>query len=130
MSQLKVIFVGSLALLIGLTVFEKFNTPSTTEFVQVPIPDGFPANQVVVSGLLDCPHSGKNTRAVIDKMTETQIPYQHITSFSFSNSDDWAGMQRLNEILKRGGPVVFVNGKAKSNPTPDEVVAEYRQGDR
>jgi hypothetical protein len=25
-------------------------------------------------------------------------------------------------------PVVFVNGKAKANPTPEEVVAEYRGG--
>jgi len=130
MSLLKVLFAGGLAVWLGLTVFERVNTPSSTEFVQVPLPEEFPPNQVVVSGLLDCPNSGKNTRAMIDKMTEAQIPYQHITSFSLSNTDDWAGIQRLNEILKRGGPVVFVHGKAKSNPTPDEVIAEYRRGDR
>lgn len=28
--------------------------------------------------------------------------------------------------MNAGAPVVFVNGKAKSNPSLDEVVAEYR----
>lgn len=130
MSQLKLVFVGSLALLIGMTVFEQLNKPSDAVFVEVPMPNEVSSGEVVVSGLLTCPHSGAKTRSVLAKLTEAQIPHKHITAFGFSNTDDWAGIHRLNEILKRGAPVVFVNGKAKSNPTPDEIVAEYRKVNR
>jgi hypothetical protein len=30
------------------------------------------------------------------------------------------------KVMNGGGPVVFVNGKAKSCPLVDEIVAEYR----
>lgn len=130
MSLLKIVLAGSLAVWLGLTVFERVNTPSATEFVAVPTPDEVPPDRVVITGLLNCPQTGKNTRDLINRMTEAQIPYKHITSFGFGNTDDWAGLQRLNEILKRGGPVVFVHGKAKSNPTPEEVIAEFRRRDR
>jgi len=130
MSQLKLIFVGSLVLLLGIKACEQINKPSEKSFVSVPTPDEVEPDKVVVSGLLDCPQSGPNTRNVINKLTEAHIPYKHITSFGFSNTDDWAGLQRLNEIIKRGAPVVFVHGKAKANPTPDEVIAEYRKTNR
>ena len=130
MSKLALVFGGGLALLLGITVVERINTPSEKDFVSVPLPDGISANQVVVSGLLDCPQSGTQTRQVIDQLTAAQIPYQHITNFSFSAADDWAGIQRLNEVLKRGAPVVFVNGKVKAQPTPQEVIAEYRKARR
>lgn len=130
MSQLKLVFVGSLVLFLGLKAYQQINKPSETSFVAVPVPDEVEPDKVVVSGLLDCPQSGPNTRNVLNKLTEAQVPYKHITSFHFSNTDDWMGVQRLNEIIKRGAPVVFVHGKAKANPTPDEVVAEYRRRDR
>ncbi|MDX2243064.1 MAG: hypothetical protein NW224_20480 [Leptolyngbyaceae cyanobacterium bins.302] len=130
MSQLKLVFVGSLAVLIGITVFERLNQPSEAVFVEVPLPNEISSGEVVVSGLLTCPHSGAKTRSVLDKLTEAQIPHKHLTSFGFSNTDDWAGVHRLNEILKRGAPVVFVNGKAKADPTPEEVIAEYRKASR
>lgn len=130
MSLLKIVFAGSLVVWLGLTAWERVTAPSTTEFVTVPTPDEVPPDRVVITGLLNCPQTGKNTQALITKMTEAQIPYQHITQFGFANTDDWAGLQRLNEIIKRGGPVVFVHGKAKSNPTPDEVIAEFRRRDR
>ena len=130
MSLLKLIFTGSLVLLLGIKACEQLNKPSETSFVTVPMPDEVEPDKVVVSGLLNCPHSGQTTRSVLDKLTAAQIPYKHITSFGFSNADDWLGLQRLNEIIKRGAPVVFVNGKAKANPTPEEVIAEYRKLNR
>ncbi len=125
--MLKLIFAGSLTLLLGITAFERFNKPSETDFVAVPLPNEVQPTQVVVSGLLDCPQSGAKTRQVIDQLTAAHIPYQHITTFTFSNTDDWAGLQRFNEVIKRGAPLVFVNGKVKANPTPEEVIAEYRK---
>ena len=130
MSQLKIIFVGSLALWLGITAVEKLNQPSTANFVEVPTLDGVAPGQVVVSGLLDCPHSGKNTRGVLDKLTAAQIPFKHVTSFGISDTDDWDGVQRLSQIAQRGSPIVFVNGKAKANPNPEEVIAEYKKAGR
>lgn len=130
MPQFKLIFVSSLMLLIGITIFERINQPSENSFVAVPLPDEIEPDKVVVTGLLDCPNSGPETRNVMSQLTAAQIPYKHITSFRFTNTDDWLGLQRLNEIIKRGAPVVFVHGKAKANPTPEEVIAEYRQRNR
>lgn len=127
MSQLKLILAGSAALLIGITAFEKVNEPSATSFVEVPTPAELESAPVVVAGLPSCPHSGQQTKALLDQLTAANIPHKNITSFSFEGTDDWQGIHRLNEIMKRGAPIVFVNGKAKSNPNINEVIAEYRQ---
>ena len=38
--------------------------------------------------------------------------------------------KRMNRIMNGPLPVVFVNGRAKSNPSLDEVVAEFRAGSK
>ena len=127
MSRLSLIFVGSLTLLIGITIFDKVMKPSSASFVAVPMPVEVEPTQVVVAGLPSCPHSGKETQSLLNQLATANIPHKNITSFSFANADDWHGVYQLNEIMKQGAPVVFVNGKAKSKPSSDEVIAEYRR---
>lgn len=37
-------------------------------------------------------------------------------------------MNVLKTLTNGPVPVVYVNGRAKANPTPEEVVSEYRRG--
>lgn len=36
-------------------------------------------------------------------------------------------LRALNDVMKGGPPVVFINGMAKANPTLDEVITEYNK---
>lgn len=36
-------------------------------------------------------------------------------------------LRTLNDVMKGGPPVVFINGMAKANPTLDEVITEYNR---
>lgn len=34
-------------------------------------------------------------------------------------------LRALNDVMRDGPPVVFINGRAKANPTIDEVITEF-----
>lgn len=126
LSQGKLIVGGSLLLLIGMLVMEAVNKPSESSFVAVATPNGVDPQQVVVVGPIACNSpAGTRTKELTDKLTASNIPHKHIAAFSVTNTEDWDGIDRLNQIMKRDSPIVFIQGKAKANPKFEEVVAEY-----
>lgn len=55
------------------------------------------------------------------------IPYTRTDSADFDLSSREEA-SRVTAMMNGPVPVVYVNGRAKANPSPAEVVAEFRRG--
>lgn len=92
----------------------------------VPMPDGADTRRVLVFSAMNCPKAAaQRALAIVGELGEQGIPCVHTDQISFAHPGPNDG-ERLAKVMNVGGPVVFVNGKAKSWPMVDEVVAEYR----
>lgn len=100
---------------------------SANGFVPLPLGANNPPEKVWVCAPPYCP-SKKGQRA--DELMRLlpnagiQCARTATVHFAAANEADW---DRINSIWMSGGPVVFVNGRAKNNPTIAEIIAEYRQ---
>ena len=99
-------------------------------FVALPPADGHSRGKVFVVAALHCEKwEAQRADSLAEELSRKGIPVERtsVTRFTFATPPDSAVMERM-EILKGPFPVVFVNGRAKSNPSFDEVVAELRGG--
>ncbi len=100
-------------------------SPLSQTFTAVPIPDEAVAKpyQVLIYG-----SNGAHTQKLVDHLTTLKIPYQLTSSISQTlDLDDRQGFDRFQQLKNEKQPIVFVNGKAKSKPRAEEVVAEYQK---
>jgi hypothetical protein len=105
------------------------SSPShATGFVSFPWPKGAPASAVLIFAPPNCPSAmAQRARELGRRLDALHIPQVQLQEASFDiDGSDQAAMAKLNRIMEGGGPPVFVRGKAKDNPSIDEVVAEYR----
>ncbi len=101
----------------------------TNGFVPVQTPAGAPTDQVIILAALNCPSAAaKRANTMAQRLTELGIPNSRENHYSASISDpkQFPLLQRTSIVLGGEIPVVIVNGKAKANPTVDEVAAEFR----
>jgi hypothetical protein len=97
-------------------------------FVALPPVAGASANTVLVIAAQNCPHEDAQ-RA--DSLAEgiagngIQVVRAQDVSFEFASADS-SMTERIMNIMNGPLPIVIVNGRAKSNPSLDEVIAEYR----
>jgi hypothetical protein len=100
-------------------------------FIPAEMPDGAARDSVLVLAPVNCPHEGaRRADALAERLHELGIPVVRTNNYSIARvtPDNAPSVNRAIEVLKTNVvPVVFVYGRAKANPTSDEVVAEYRQ---
>lgn len=102
-----------------------------TGFVKVALPEGAVANEVLIVGPNCNRPEGVRTRSLVSSLAKLNIPHRQTDSISFSSdsfsSDNGLGnMTQLNNLMQGEAPIVFINGKGKSNPAIDEVLTEYK----
>ena len=89
-------------------------------------PTGSKPNQVLIVAPPNCPSAeAKRAGELARQLNAEQIPNTQTgtVEFMFASMDE---AKRAEEVMKGGAPIVFVNRKAKANPSLAEVVAEYR----
>lgn len=97
-------------------------------FVALPPVAGASANTVLVIAAQNCPHEDAQ-RA--DSLAEgisgngIRVVRAQDVNFEFASADN-SMTERILNIMNGPLPIVIVNGRAKSNPSLDEVIAEYR----
>lgn len=107
---------------------EQLMAASEHGFVAIPSPAGMNAEQVIVFAPLNCPSQEAQRADELARQLENRgVPVARVKDARFDFvAPDQAGMAVLNQVMTGTLPVVFVAGKAKGNPTLDEVLAEYR----
>lgn len=105
-------------------------TPSRNGFVALPAVVGASPSAVLVIAAENCPEeAAQRADRLAEQLGRERIPVSrlHHTEFDIP-SGDAASAGRLMFIMNGELPIVFVNGRAKSNPTIEEVIDEYKGG--
>lgn len=100
-------------------------------FVSVLMPSGARSGVVLVLAPENCPsEDAQRAASLADRLESLGIPVQRSNHFSSEVSNPTADQRdRLNRavaVINGEVPAVFVNGMAKSNPSLEEVVAQYK----
>ena len=103
-----------------------------SSFVDAVMPQGVPANTVVILAPLNCPSdAARRADDLAGRLDRMGIPSvrraEYSAHFVDASPEQEAGLQRAVEVLKGDIPAVFINGRAKANPSVDEVAAEFRR---
>ena len=100
---------------------------SRNGFVVVPAPTNWNADTVIVLAAEDCPkEDAQRADRMADELGRRKIRYTRAHSAHFDLPDaDPVVLKRLNLVMNGPLPIVFVNGRAKANPTLDDVLSEY-----
>lgn len=105
---------------------------SPNGFQSVAMPAGAKDNEVLIFAALNCPHEeAQRADALADRLTRMGIPNRRSSSFSIHiaepTEEQNAAAKRTADVANGTIPAVFINGMGKSNPTFEEVVAEYQR---
>ena len=101
---------------------------ASSGFVALPAVRGQSPTAVLVVAAEDCPHDDAQ-RA--DRLTDdlsrngVRVVRTHSIGFDIPNGGQ-ADLDQINRVMTGPLPVVFVRGRAKANPTLEEVLAEYK----
>jgi hypothetical protein len=101
---------------------------SSNGFVLLPGTSTTASSAVQVIAAEDCPEeAAQRANSLAEQLSSKGIPVTRTHSISFTvTSGDPADAQRISSIMSGELPIVLVRGKARSNPSLDEVIAEYR----
>lgn len=103
--------------------------PSVHGFVDIPMPDGLPARGVVVFAPANCPEdAGRRADAIVRHLESAGVPYRRSSSANYASLASAGEAKRVMAVMNGPIPVVYVNGRARANPSPQDVLAEYRGG--
>ena len=97
-------------------------------FAALPPAEGQVANKVFVVAAQNCTREeARRADHLADALSQKGIPVQrvHRVSFNLAERPEKEVMARLSNTMKGPLPIVFINGRAKANPSLDEVVAEF-----
>lgn len=84
-------------------------------------------NEVVVMGPTWDNPAGRRTRQLVWDLEAQNIPCRLTTSVQVQQGDQEL-IRAWNNVMQGTPPIVYINGKAKANPTLDDVVTEYYSG--
>ena len=104
-----------------------------TGFETLPPVAGHQLRTVYVVAAENCPHDdAQRADSLADSLSRQGIRVErtHNISFNFASQPDSAVLARLNAIMNGPLPIVFVDGRASSDPSLSDVVAEYNAGRR
>ena len=97
-------------------------------FISIPTPSNLNANTVIVLAAENCPkEDAKRADKLATELGSHDIPFTraHSANFQLMNPDPLV-VKRIDILMNGALPIVFVSGRAKNNPTLDEVLWEYR----
>jgi hypothetical protein len=99
-------------------------------FVDLPAVTGASPGAVLVIAAENCPEeAAQRADALAHRLRGHGLPVTRLHQVSFEMpGGDAAAAQRVMAVMNAELPIVFVRGKAKSNPSLEEVLAEYRPG--
>lgn len=98
------------------------------DFASIPLPDGMSAQGVVIFAPPNCPsEAAQRARRLMAQLSAERIPYRETSLAEFSSLTSQDEASRVMAVMNGPIPIVFVNGRAKANPPPEAVVAEYRR---
>lgn len=103
---------------------------SASGFVSLPGDSGPLAQGVHVIAAENCPEeAAQRADRLAEQLVKAGLPVRrgHNASFNLGAADPSAA-QRVVKVMNGELPIVFVHGRAKSNPSLDEVLAEYQAG--
>ena len=103
---------------------------SPNGFVSVVMPNGAPRNTAIIFAPLNCPSdAAQRADTLANELTSRGIPNVRSNSYDATvtnpTANEEANIQRTHDVVNAGVPAVFINGRAKANPTFKEVIAEY-----
>lgn len=97
-------------------------------FATIPMPDGVPARGVIVFAPPDCPSAAaQRAEALVGALSARGIRVQRASTAEYSQLDSREAAEHVMAVMNGPIPIVYVNGRAKANPTLDEVLAEYHR---
>jgi hypothetical protein len=101
--------------------------PSNSTFVALPAVAGANPTRVMVIAAEDCPEAAaRRADDLAERLARDGIPVTRAHNVSFPAVNGADELQRVNRVMQGELPIVIVHGRAKANPTLDEVLAEYR----
>jgi hypothetical protein len=68
----------------------------------------------------------RRTKALVSHLSQKRITYVRTDSADYASLASPEEASRVMKVMNGPVPVVYVNGKAKAYPTPEEAVAGYR----
>ena len=113
--------------------FEVQLTATPGEFISLPPVEGQRPQTVFVVAAENCPHeAAQRADRLAEALSQKGIPVErtHQSRFRFTSQPDAATVERISKIMNGPLPAVFINGRAKSNPSLDEVASEFREAVR
>jgi hypothetical protein len=106
--------------------------PSPSGFKDALMPDGMSPYVVTLLMPVGCPlEAGRRGRALMEKLKAAHVPVAasaeaHVSVKAQSKAEFDAVIARANALMTGETPIVFYKGRAKNNPSFDDVLAEYR----
>jgi hypothetical protein len=137
MSVLKII-IAAIALTVGVKEWNRHQlnadgrpaaavAVADTGFVPLPQPKIGSQGRVVVFAPDNCSREeGRKSDELVRELERQKIPHVRSSTASFEAADP-AAFGRLSGVMNGKAPIVFINGRGKSNPSLKEVLAEYQQ---
>ena len=102
---------------------------STQGFVAMTMPDGMSAHGVIIFSPKDCPSdAAQRAEALAQSLRSAGVEFSRSDAAEFGDLPDAETVARIEAVMNGPVPVVFVNGKAKANPSAQEVIAELHSG--
>ncbi|MEO8005446.1 MAG: hypothetical protein ABI771_11110 [Betaproteobacteria bacterium] len=101
-------------------------------FVSMPAPTNLDTDTVIILAAENCPkEDARRADQLAEDLGRRKVPYTRAHSANLSIPEPTpALLKRIDKVMNGPLPVVFVRGRAKSNPTLDEVLAEYQTSQR
>ncbi|HMB56774.1 MAG TPA: hypothetical protein VKM35_06155 [Arenimonas sp.] len=104
---------------------------STQGFAAMTMPDGMSARGVIIFSPKDCPSdAAQRAEALAQSLRSAGIEFSRSDEANFGDLPDADTAARIEAVMNGPVPVVFVNGKAKANPSAAEVIAELHSGQK
>lgn len=101
---------------------------TSSGFVSLPAVRGQSPSAVLVVAAEDCPHEdAQRADRLAEDLSRNGLPVvrTHSVGFDIPNGGQ-ADLDGINRVMTGQLPVVFVRGRAKANPTLEEVLAEFK----
>jgi hypothetical protein len=96
-------------------------------FVSLAQPQGADPKTVWIVAAVNCPKDGaRRADDLARQLGDRSMSFDRRSGVTFSLSEDDLDLyERTQKIMNSDTPIVFVNGRMKSNPELEEILAEY-----
>ncbi|HEY0332309.1 MAG TPA: hypothetical protein VGC74_01150 [Stenotrophomonas sp.] len=103
------------------------NDIMANDFTPIPMPDGMSDQGIIIFAPQNCPSDAAQRAEVMAQyLSGKGIAFTRSTSAEYGDLASREEVDQVMAVMNGPIPVVYVNGKAKANPKPEEVEAQYR----